>query len=253
MNINNQLYSKKFLNAIRIISSIAAIILILSTINVIIYGNEYNNPKEIFSNQVGTIIVNLFCLLCSTLLIIFPKKFSLISLMSFLYAFLIFLDEPLNLMGPLMALLSYFTLDARYFFRKNRIPKTILFIAILGCALLSEIRFGFYVFFNSLFNIISTIFVISLSLFFIKTKISIDVVSNLQPKILVLSTFPNTNERDVELLKYVLQNKQYKEIAQLTFRTEDTIRNRLNKIYDILQVGDRIGFLTIYTGYEITF
>lgn len=253
MIINNLLYSKKFLKAIRIISSIAAIILILSTINVIIYGNDYNNPKEIFSNQVGTIIVNLFCLFCFILLIIFPQKFSLISLMSFLYALFIFLDEPLNLMGPLMALLSYVTLDVRYFLKKNRIPKTIIFIAILSCALLSEIRFGFYVFFNSLFDIIATTFVISLSLFFIKTKISIDVASSLQPKILVLSSFPNTNEKDVDLLKYVLQNKQYKEIAQLTFRTEVTIRNRLNKIYDILQVGDRIGFLTMYTGYEITF
>lgn len=253
MNINNQLYSKKFLNAIRIFSSIAAIILILSTINVIIYGSDYNNPKEIFASPVKTIIVNLFCLLCFILLIIFPKKFSLISLMSFLYALFIFLDEPSNLMVPLMALLSYFTLDARYFFRKNRIPKTIIFITILFFALLLEIRFGFYIFLRSMFEAVAVLFVVSLTLFFFNAKISIDVASSLQPKILVLSSFPNTNEKDVDLLKYVLQNKQYKEIAQLTFRTEGTIRNRLNKIYDILQVGDRIGFLTMYTGYEITF
>ena len=34
---------------------------------------------------------------------------------------------------------------------------------------------------------------------------------------------------------------------------EGSIRNRLNKIYDILGVADRIGFLTTYTGFQIVY
>ena len=51
----------------------------------------------------------------------------------------------------------------------------------------------------------------------------------------------------------MLQKKQYLEISQIVSRSEGTIRNRLNKLYDILEVADRIGFVTTYAGYEITY
>ena len=58
---------------------------------------------------------------------------------------------------------------------------------------------------------------------------------------------------DVDLLEKVLQNKKYKEIALELHGNPGTIRNRLNKLYDILQVGDRTGFIAQFYGYKIIF
>lgn len=46
---------------------------------------------------------------------------------------------------------------------------------------------------------------------------------------------------------------RYKPFLQKLSRTEGIVRNRLNKIYDILGVMDKTGFLTTFTGYEIVF
>ena len=51
----------------------------------------------------------------------------------------------------------------------------------------------------------------------------------------------------------VLENEQYKNIARTVYKAPGTIRNRLNKIYDILGVMDRMGFISTYLGYEIVF
>ena len=55
------------------------------------------------------------------------------------------------------------------------------------------------------------------------------------------------------MLRRVLANQQYKVIAVDFNRTEGTIRNRLNKVYDILGVGDRTGFITTYSGFEVVY
>ena len=55
------------------------------------------------------------------------------------------------------------------------------------------------------------------------------------------------------LLQQVHDNKKYKEIAQSIHGSEGALRNKLSKIYKILEVGDRTGFLTIYSGYELIY
>lgn len=71
--------------------------------------------------------------------------------------------------------------------------------------------------------------------------------------ILNIASFSGTKETDVILLEKVLQGHQYKNIAFETQRAEGTVRNRLNKLYDILGVYDRTGFVSLYYGYDITF
>ena len=72
-------------------------------------------------------------------------------------------------------------------------------------------------------------------------------------KILNLADYLGLVKNDVLLLQEVLDKKQYKEIAIDLYRAEGTVRNRLNKIYDILGVMDRMGFISTYMGYEIVF
>ena len=74
-----------------------------------------------------------------------------------------------------------------------------------------------------------------------------------QTKTLNLAEYPGLNETDVVLLQLVLENEQYKNIARAVYKAPGTVRNRLNKIYDILGVMDRMGFISTYMGYEIIF
>lgn len=71
--------------------------------------------------------------------------------------------------------------------------------------------------------------------------------------ILNIASFSGTKKTDVTLLEKVLQGHQYKNIAFETKRAEGTVRNRLNKLYDILGVYDRVHFVSLYYGYEIIF
>ena len=73
------------------------------------------------------------------------------------------------------------------------------------------------------------------------------------PKILNLAEYPGLVETDVVLLQKVLKNEQYKNIARAVYKAPGTIRNRLNKIYDLLGVMDRMGFISSYFGYDIVF
>ena len=55
------------------------------------------------------------------------------------------------------------------------------------------------------------------------------------------------------MLRRVLDNQQYKVIAIDLQKSEGTIRNRLNKVYDILGVADRVGFITTYSGFKLIY
>lgn len=253
MGIKASLYSKTYQTLIRLFSFVALIILVVSTIRIIYTGGEFNDLNELFINNYGTIILNCCCIICFIVLLIFPKKLIALSIITFLYAFFILIDEPNNQMGILMSLLCYYTLYVRNFFHKNQLVKKILFFIILLAAFIAQIRFGLSIFLNSFFDSFAFLFVIFLIIFFFREKNIIEIANNTSEKILNLFSFPGTRKEDIQLLQLVLENKQYKEISQIVFRTEGTVRNRLNKLYDILGVGDRIGFVTTYAGYEIVY
>ena len=72
-------------------------------------------------------------------------------------------------------------------------------------------------------------------------------------KVLNLAEFKGLDRSDMYLLQQVLDNVKYKEIAQKIHGSEGALRNKLSKIYKILEVGDRTGFLSIYSGYELLY
>ena len=65
--------------------------------------------------------------------------------------------------------------------------------------------------------------------------------------------YPGLERSDLMLLQDVLNNMKYKDIAQKIHGSEGALRNKLSRIYKILEVGDRTGFLTIYSGYKLIF
>ena len=68
-----------------------------------------------------------------------------------------------------------------------------------------------------------------------------------------LCDYLTLKKSDLILLELVQQNKLYKEIAVIVNKSEGTIRNRLNRIYHILDVIDRMGFISAYSNYKIIY
>ena len=72
-------------------------------------------------------------------------------------------------------------------------------------------------------------------------------------KVLNLADYPETSERDAKWLRLVQKGVKYEAIAIDYSLTLGTVQNRLNKIYHILETGDRIGFLSLYSNAKIVF
>ena len=68
-----------------------------------------------------------------------------------------------------------------------------------------------------------------------------------------LAEYPETTDRDAKWLTLVQQGVKYEAIAIDYELTLGTVQNRLNKIYHLLETGDRIGFLSIYSNAEIVY
>ena len=72
-------------------------------------------------------------------------------------------------------------------------------------------------------------------------------------KVLNIADYSETTERDAKWLSLVQQGVKYESIAIDYGLTLGTVQNRLNKIYHILETGDRIGFLSIYSNAQIIY
>ena len=114
----------------------------------------------------------------------------------------------------------------------------------------SGLRFGKEIFFNRIYDTIQIIpltFCIIFILFeYLKAQGSKD-------KVLNLAEYPETTDRDAKWLTLVQQGVKYEAIAIDYELTLGTVQNRLNKIYHLLETGDRIGFLSIYSNAEIVY
>ena len=79
-------------------------------------------------------------------------------------------------------------------------------------------------------------------------------VKDISPdKVLNIADYKNLTRSDMLLLQDILDGMKYKEIAKKINGSEGALRNKLSRIYKTLEVGDRIGFTTIYSGYSLIF
>ena len=138
----------------------------------------------------------------------------------------------------------------RGFFKNHKALKITALVLVYIIPLLFSLRLGWNIFAAQLFDIIQII-LITFSIIFIlyeylKTQSPKD-------KVLNIADYPETTERDAKWLELVQQGTKYEAIAIDYELTLGTVQNRLNKIYHILETGDRIGFLSIYSNAKIVF
>ena len=138
----------------------------------------------------------------------------------------------------------------RGFFKTHRTLKILALVLVYIIPLLFNLRLGWNTFAVQLFDILQIILITFSTIFilyeYLKTQSPKD-------KVLNIADYPETTERDAKWLELVQQGTKYEAIAIDYELTLGTVQNRLNKIYHILETGDRIGFLSIYSNAKIVF
>jgi len=247
----NPLYSQNIQVAIRIISLISIIILVIC---------NTNQLKNLGIKQLITIkyellsfVVNCIVIVFFFILSLFPTKIGILSFNSFLYGTLIIIFEPQNNMGILMMGLSIIILYARGVFNKHKIIKKVIILIVFIACIISELRFGKEIFFGSLFEKIAYLFVVFLCLFFLQVYTFDVFEKNGSNNKLDIQKFPELKKRDAEWLVEILNGKKYEALAINYHMSLGSVKNRFKVIFDEIGVGDKQGFLNKYSDYEICY
>ena len=128
------------------------------------------------------------------------------------------------------------------------------FLLLYLFELFIPLREGITVFLNVFFARVGISILLGIMLFFaFEYAKQIATKNATKEKVLNLAQYQGLERSDMFLLQAILDNKKYKEIAYEIHGSEGALRNKLSRIYKILEVGDRTGFLTIYSGYKLIF
>lgn len=254
-----KLYSKKMLHTYRIFSMFGLIISIITVFFDI--KNEYPLshyfPFFLTSENFFTFAQNVICFFIFLVLVFKPQKFEYISIISFLYTIQIIVleDNSNNIMGLFMYLLGISSFLIRGFFKKNMKLKFTLAIIIYFLLCTTKLRFGYYIFINYLIQTFGYSLVFAITLFFIfeynNQQIKKTENQNTQQNILDLSQFPELTDRDKLWIHKVQSDAKYETIAKESNVSLGTMKNRMHQIFKIIDVPDRISFLSVYGGYTI--
>lgn len=245
-------YKKEFLTIVRLLSVI--LIIFLTFIEIKISYTFLHSKFDTKENATFllTFIENILSLIFLISLTLYPYKLEFLAIASFIYSIQCIVFETNNPMGLCMYFLGMVVLYVRGFFIRKSKQKKIGAIIFLVLLFLFRLHFGIEIFLNTILDNIAYFLVIGVSIFLLM-KFHHSQKEVVSEKTLNLADFPGLNQKDVNLLQKVLENKQYKEIAFELKRSEGTIRNRLNKVYDLLGVMDKIGFITIYSNCKIIY
>ena len=252
------IYTQKNLKVIKIISLAILILISLTT-----PFKFYKMFKELETISYSTLeiilsifsfLLNFLLILFSAILIRFPQKLFLIGIEALAYSLGMSIFDSEAIMSLLMLCVTFSTLLLRSNFNNNKKKILFAFIILYLFELLIPLRQGFEIFLNVLFQKIGTTILLGIIGFF-SFEYCKQILSkeSSNEKILNIAKFKGLDRSDMYLLQQVLDNKKYKEIAQSIHGSEGALRNKLSKIYKILEVGDRVGFLTIYSGYELIY
>lgn len=255
----HKIYTKKFIRTVSIFALIAGLLLAFRTgMRIFDLCKNSTNYEFLSIRQLlkyySIIIENIIFTGIFIFLFFQPQKFLLIGIIALWYAINNLLStNQLNYIGIPMYTLCIATFAVRGFFLKNKKLKLSIFSAIYIISLIIPVFYD-NDFAEHLITKIAISFITLISIFFF-TEYSNQKGSKqaTKEKILNIASFKGLDRSDMYLLQQILDNVKYKEIAQKIHGSEGALRNKLSKIYKILEVGDRTGFLTIYSGYKLIF
>lgn len=240
-------YSKQFLTFIRIASGIF--------IGILLYLTGHAVYDVFFIKDYGCIF-GLICGPLSILILFFvllkPERLALFVPPLILYSFSNAMGNANPAFPIIFIELAAVLLWIRGFFNCHKAIKIISLCLFYLITVLLYLRSGWAFFSEQLLDILQ-ILLISFCIIFIIYEYMKAQSQNIKDKILNIAEFSETTERDAKWLTLVQQGVKYEAIAIDYELTLGTVQNRLNKIYHILETGDRIGFLSIYSNAKIIY
>ncbi len=195
-------------------------------------------------------LVDLTCWILFAYLIFKPLKLPKCALISFAYSFTIIVDSPGYFMGPLMFMLGMTVLYTNNFFNRSPFKKIILCFSILLLTTLTHMRFGIDTLIYALIQTGGYILVIALIFILIFQKQE-EIILVANQHVLNLLKYEKLTDRDRLFVKRILDGEKYEVIARDNGIAEQTMRNRMSKVYKILNVADQIDLLSRYGGYTV--
>lgn len=256
--IIKNIYSKKTLNVIRIIASATLILLLLTTCNKIhefIITGFYNTYEQSYKNaRIITFLLNCIIIIFSAILIKQPHRFLLISIASLLFSIVDEIYNTDSYSSFLMLAVAIATFLFRFNYKSHKKLALIVFIPVILFEFLFQLTKGSAIFVEMTFQKIEFLFTFGISTFFFCEYSKQNVMrETIKDKVLNLANYKGIERSDLYLLQDVMNNVKYKEIAKKINGSEGALRNKLGRIYKILEVGDKMGFLSIYSGYTLIY
>lgn len=247
------LYTKQSIRWFRIISVLCVILLAIvegwayyRKIPFITDLNQGCDYYVIFARLVNHIAIVFFVFVS-----VFPQKFGFTAIIAYIYAVMIMCFEPENYMGIMMYFLGTSILFARGLLRKHQKCKLISLSVVLLCLLFTQLRFGLKSFVYHLLINLGGILILGLFTFFLRAYYSNTLMY--EDKKLNLGKYKGLKSRDFKILKMIQNDVKYTVIAKQYNITLGTLKNRLHEVFDIMEVGDRQGFLSCYKDYELCY
>ena len=240
-------YTKKFLTFIRIASCIFIAILCYLTghaVYDVFFCHNYGCILGLFSGPLSILIL--------IFVIISPERLALFVPPLIFYSLTNAIGNA-NPAFPIIFLeLSAVLLWVRGFFNRHKGIKITTLSLFYLITVLLYLRSGWTIFATQFLDILQ-ILLISFCIIFIIYEYMKAQSQTVKDKVLNIAEYPETTERDAKWLTLVQQGVKYEAIAIDYELTLGTVQNRLNKIYHLLETGDRIGFLSIYSNAKIIY
>ncbi len=238
-------YSKPFLTIVRCLAVIFTTLIALYIACLCYHMIDKHTTKRLFT-AICFLITSGFLII----IIKHPERFDLfVPPLLYFCIFNCFGDPGIEY--PIIEFaISIALLWSRGFFSHQKTIKIILLSIFLTGIFLSKLTFGLKMFYFQLFNGFQFSILVSALIFFIYLHMKNQPVKD---AVLNIADFEGTTSRDAEWLKLIQQGVKYEAIAIDYELTLGTVQNRLNKLYHIMETGDRIGFLSMYSTAKIIY
>lgn len=258
--MEKRVYSKSALSLIRFFCIIGMAAELLCVFRILLRTNFTLNISEVYDlvsfsySDFYTALVDFFCFIVLFILIFFPSKFELFAIIAFIYSIKIITVDtlPENPLGVLLYILGNACLLFMDFYKKHKVIKITIVLAVYFAIVLHSLRFGIQAFIDSLIITFGYSVVMLSTIFFVVNFLKIIYVKR-TARVWDLSQYQELTTRDKEWLKQILEERRYDEIARDSDVTVGTLKNRMHQVYNIVGIQDRISLLATYGGYEIKF
>lgn len=249
MKKNKRSFSKKAVFLFRIIAAagilISAILTFIQIRELLLSGFNVVKAANLTANLIITAMLILFQF--------FPAKVEIFSVVTFYYACRLLIFEPENILGIFMYWLTILTLYIKGYFDSKKKLKDFFSILICLVLLLTEIRFGFSIFFQSFAQKTGCTLILFISMSFFQIYITDDYKNDASDKKLDLASFSELKKRDAEWLLKIINGVKYQAIAAESNVTLGTVKNRMKTVFCTLGVEDKQGFMKRFSDYDIFF